>query len=95
MNQLTFSPLAVTDISNIWDYTALNWGMDQADHYIDNIQSVCTELATENLPGRVVDIREGYLKYPVGKHMVYFRQHSTGIVVIRILHQSMDVEQHL
>ena len=44
----------------------------------------------------LVTVRDGYHKAIVGMHMVYFRRtNDTTIVVVRILHQSMDVERHL
>ena len=48
-------------------------------------------LAAGERRGRKIDVRQGYLKYPVGKHHVYFRRSDGGIEVIRIPHQSMDV----
>lgn len=42
-----------------------------------------------------MSVCEGYLKHAVGKHFVFFRTTDTGIAVIRILHQSMDVGLHL
>ena len=92
---LTFSPAAVADIGAIWDYTAETWGEDQADRYLDDIHNACIALAGGERAGRRVDVREGYLKYPVGRHLIFFRQDGPRIVVIRVLHQSMDVERHL
>lgn len=95
MSRLTFSPLATADIDGIWDYTAENWGLDQADQYTDDIRDACHDLANGEKRGRTVDIRDGYLKYSVGSHFVFFRQMDSGIEVIRILHQGMDVKRHL
>jgi toxin ParE1/3/4 len=92
---LTFSPAAVADIGTIWDYPAETWGLDQADRYVDDIRAACVALAGGERAGRKVDVRDGYLKYPVGRHLIFFRQDGTGIVVMRVLHQSMDVDRHL
>ena len=40
MKAIAFSPAAETDIDDIWDYSADNWGPDQADRYIDNIRDI-------------------------------------------------------
>ncbi|GLS22564.1 hypothetical protein GCM10007874_55820 [Labrys miyagiensis] len=40
-------------------------------------------------------IRPGYLKYGVGSHFIYYRQFDAETVVIRILHQRMDVGRHI
>jgi toxin ParE1/3/4 len=46
--------------------------------------------------GRPCDhIRAGYRKYPSGSHMIFYRTIADGIDVVRVLHQSMDFEQHL
>jgi toxin ParE1/3/4 len=37
----------------------------------------------------------GYRVYHVGQHLIFYRQKSTGIEIIRILHDRMDVETHL
>ena len=92
---LTFSPAAIADIGAIWDYTAETWGVAQADRYVDDIRDACAALAGGERTGRRVDVLDGYLKYPVGRHLIFFRQVGPGIVVIRVLHQSMDVERHL
>lgn len=92
---LTFSPAAVADIGAIWDYTAETWGVGQADRYVDDIRRACVGLADGERMGRRVDVLDGYLSFPVGRHLIFFRQLETGIVVIRVLHQSMDVERHL
>ena len=67
----------------------------QADSYYSEIMDMIESLAAGERQGRKVDVRQGYLKYPVGKHHVYFRRSDSGIEVIRILHQSMDVNLHL
>lgn len=92
---LTFSPAAAADIGSIWDYTAETWGVGQADRYVDDIRDTCVALAGGERVGRRVDVLDGYMKYPVGRHLIFFRQDRQGIVVIRVLHQSMDVERHL
>ena len=92
---LTFSPAASADIGAIWDYTAETWGPDQADRYIDTIRDTCLALAKGELAGRKVEVRAGYLKYPVGRHLVFFRQSAAGTQVIRVLHEMMDTDRHL
>lgn len=87
---------ARTDLEGIWLYTAEHWSPTQADIYYGRIVEIMAALASGRLRGRSAeDIRPGYLKYPAGSHFVFYRQAKYGIDVIRILHQQMDVEQHL
>ena len=89
------SPLAEADLESIWLYTLKNWSLEQADHYQNEIIAVIEKIARGIKTGRPVNIREGYLKYAVGSHFVFYRQADSSLDVIRILHQRMDVEAHL
>jgi plasmid stabilization system protein ParE len=41
MNGFILSPAAQTDVDHIWDDTAANWNIDQAERYIGNIRDTC------------------------------------------------------
>jgi len=89
-------PKARADLAEIWSYTAEHWSPQQADIYHNGIVEVLAALAVGRLKGRSVDfIRTGYFKYPAASHFVFFKLAEYGIDVIRILHQRMDVAQHL
>lgn len=93
--QLRLSPLAVSDLEDIWRYTIKRWSVEQANRYHRDLMVAMQALAAGGKTGRRVDIREGYLKYAVGRHIVYYRLSSSSLNVIRILHQSMDVDRRL
>lgn len=95
MKSLAFSPAAETDIDGIWDYSAENWGPDQADRYTDEIRDACLALAHEQKHGRSVDVRPGYLRLSTGSHVIYYRDHGDQLDVIRVLHGRMDANRHL
>lgn len=95
MKSLVLSPAAEADIDEIWDYSAENWGVVQADHYTDEIRDACYALAAGRMQGRIVDVRPGYLKFPAGSHMIYFRERGDRLEVVRILHGKQDTERHL
>lgn len=79
----------------IWDYSAENWGPDQADYYTGEIRNFCLALASGRKRGRAADVRPGYLKLTAGSHIIYYREHADRIEVIRILHVRQDSERHL
>lgn len=89
------SPLAESDLEEIWVYTFKNWSLEQADRYHNAIVEAFEDLAAGRKSGRPVDIRKGYFKYPVGAHVVFYRFSESGLVVVRVLHQRMDVGRHL
>ncbi len=91
--QLT--PLAESDLEDIWLYTFREWSLEQADHYIDDMIDAFEGLTAGSKRGRSADIRSGYLKYAVGSHMIYFREHENILLVVRVLHERMDVMRHL
>lgn len=78
MKALSFSPRAEVDIDGIWDYSADNWGPDQADRYTDEIRDACHALASGRKQGRATNVRLGYRKCPTGSHVIYFRDRGTG-----------------
>ena len=82
------SPSAASDLEGIWLYTAETWSRRQADSYYSEIMDMIESLAAGERQSRKIDLRQGYLKYPVGKHHVYFRRSDSGIEVIRILHRA-------
>ena len=92
----TLSPAAQADLESIWDYTAAHWGETQAEVYTRGIQAACEALGNGTLVSRSADdIRAGYRKAAVGSHVMFFRMQADRVEIIRILHQSMDVERHL
>jgi len=89
------SPLAEADLDEIWLYTRDHWSVKQADQYVGDILDACAKLANGDRKGRLVDVRDGYLRYPSGSHFLYFRESKSSIDVMRILHQRMDATRHL
>lgn len=89
------SPEAESDMDNIWDYTAEEWGREQADRYARMLTERCSELAMSPETGKAVEVREGYHRGVVGKHAIYYRIVPYGIAVVRILHERMSVSRHL
>lgn len=95
------SPLALADLSDIWDYSCGNWGADQADAYVLAIHAACEALAKTLAKGRAggqsaEHIRAGYRKQLMGSHVIFFRCQTREMVeVVRILNQRMDVPAHL
>lgn len=97
MTGYLLSPAAQADLGEIWDYSARNWGAEQADRYIRAIRSACEALAAGPTRGRPIDeIRPGYRKLAGQLHFLFYRVTDSGLIdVVRILHQRMDVAARL
>lgn len=84
------------DLKSIGHFTQQRWGRDQRNNYLAQLDESFHVLAREPHKGRACnDIREGYRKYRVGRHLIFYRESGGGIEIVRILHQRMDLEAHL
>lgn len=97
MSGFLLSPAARADFTEIWDYTASRWGVDQAERYVRELTAACQGLADRRLTGRTIDdIRAGYSKLSVGSHFLFYRLTDTGLInIVRVLHQRMDIPERM
>jgi toxin ParE1/3/4 len=96
MTLYRLTPAAQRDLSDIWDYTEQQWGVVQAEAYVEDIRSAVERVAAHPERGRARDeVREGYRSFAVGRHAIFYIARDRGVDVIRILHQRMDVGRHL
>jgi toxin ParE1/3/4 len=90
------SPAAERDLETIWTITSDRWGVEQANRYTDILTTIFAELAQSPKTAPACDqIRPGYRRRSVERHMIYFRIMAYGIAIIRILHDRMDAPRHL
>jgi toxin ParE1/3/4 len=76
--------------------TSDRWGVEQANRYTDILTTIFAELAQSPKTAPACDqIRPGYRRRSVERHMIYFRIMAYGIAIIRILHDRMDAPRHL
>ena len=92
------SEKAFEDIENIWFYTKETWSVKQADRYYNLIFNEIEYIVENPLSG--IDyghIRKNYRRSKVKSHLIFYRyeEHKDYIEIIRILHQSMDIEERL
>ena len=97
MNNFELSGKAKSDLIKIALYTQLTWGMAQRNDYLKVLDTTFQLLADEPELGISCDnIREGYNKYPQASHVLYYKKIKINqILIIRILHKSMDVNSAL
>ncbi|WP_432769393.1 MAG: type II toxin-antitoxin system RelE/ParE family toxin [Sphingopyxis sp.] len=89
MTRYLLPPAARRDIADIWLYTADRWGVDQADHYVGQIEDDLTKAAAGL---RIVQPIGNEWKIRSGHHLCIFAKPTEDeIWVIRILHERMDI----
>lgn len=102
MTRLFRSPLARRDIVEVLGRTRDRWGKAQALEYRDMIRDAPKAIAADPSCGKVRGVRPGILSYHIkqpgrnARHIVFYRMATTGAVeIVRLLHDSMDFDQHL
>lgn len=97
MSKFELSGKAKSDLIKIAKYTQLTWGTAQRNDYLKLLDNTFHQLVDEPMLGVNFDyIREGYRKRPQGSHIIYYKEHKTNqILIVRILHKSMDVNRAL
>lgn len=90
MATVEFSRSAKADLLSIGAYTLQTWGAAQAERYLDGLERCAKLLAGNPSLGRLCDwIRPGLYRFEKGRHVLFYRCQEDGILVSRILHQSM------
>ena len=90
-----FTAHAQNDLVNIIGHTLQNWGGVQAEKYIDGLEALAAKLAHSPALGARRDaLQKDLLSFPYKSHVLYYTRTKVGITISRVLHQSMDIEQH-
>ncbi|EAR8170489.1 type II toxin-antitoxin system RelE/ParE family toxin [Salmonella enterica] len=88
------TPKASQDLEDIWYYGYHHFGEEQADKYINQISDIFQVMSDHNIGTPRPELGEYICVLPVERHMIYFLQTDTEIVIIRILSQHQDVGRH-
>ena len=97
MAKCNYSRKAIEDLTQIWSYSSLNWSSEQADKYYLQIIETCETISRNPELGEVLEtIDLGLRKFPIQRHIIIYFIHSPNeILIVRILHSSMDRRKHL
>lgn len=83
------------DVSDIFDYTEKEFGLNQAIAYVSAFDEYFAELMNNPELGRARDeICQGLRSIIQESHVVFYRIFKDRIRVIRILHGSRDLPSH-
>lgn len=84
------------DISDIYDYTLLEFGDDQAIAYLADLEPILLKLVKFPELGRErTAIRAGLRSSAYQNHVIFYRILETHIRVVRVLHGSRDLPSTL
>lgn len=88
---------AKNDLRSIAIYTEKHWGKTQRNFYIKQLDDAFLMLAqSPDLGISCTQIRADYKKFPQGSHIIFYRHSAAAnILVVRILHKSMDYDSQL
>lgn len=93
---IRLSDPASRDLQAIAEYTLSEWGAKQKEAYLNLIKQSFKALShSGNIGKHRDDIAEGLYSYSVKKHVVFFRETEDEFMIIRILHDRMDMEKQL
>lgn len=85
---------AVDDFRGIYDYTLMKFGETQADRYTGALEAFLGTLSKMPAMGRDYDAVPGVMRISFQSHTVFYALRDGGILVVRILHQQMDLQRH-
>lgn len=94
MNKRSYilSQSADKDLEDIFDYTKLKFGFDQAVKYLIEIEDVFQNLVQNPKSGRQRnEIKEGLYSFPKDNYIIFYRNNDNHIRVVRVLHGSRDL----
>ena len=94
--QFKLKPKAVEDLENIYNRSINIWGVNRTREYIYDIENIFFSISENPMFGHAVEhLQHGLRSYPIGSHIVFYRREPSHVVIVRILHKSMDYQRHL
>jgi toxin ParE1/3/4 len=90
------SRLAQSDLEEIWNYTARNWSVNQANKYYETILQEIDRICQNPDNGRSIHtIKETHRIHHVKSHIIVYKLEKNSVWFDRILHKRMDIETRL
>jgi toxin ParE1/3/4 len=92
-HKVAFSPEALADLTDLYDYIAAHSGPDRAIDYIDHLEKICRNLAT--FPERGTqrdDLRLGLRILGIERRaLIAFRVTQDTVTILRLLYGGRDL----
>lgn len=96
MGNYKLSSKAEVDVSDIYKYSKHKFSINQAKLYVSGLHNTADKLVYFKETWRpCFYIKNGLYKYYFKSHVIFFTLDDESVFIVRILHKSMDFEQHL
>jgi toxin ParE1/3/4 len=94
--KLRISEAAAQDIEEIYLYGFLNFGEAQADHYAEGLRNALQLLCSSPFIGRLDGrVNPAVRRFEFERHVIFYDAAQSEIVIVRVLHRSMDFINYL
>jgi toxin ParE1/3/4 len=91
--RLIVSKTARTDLRNIANYTLEMWGIARKVEYLAVLRARFSSLLNQpNLGAPRNELSAGYRSVSAGSHVIFYSVRYDAVVILRELHQRMDVK---
>jgi toxin ParE1/3/4 len=96
VKRLVIAETARADLASIRRYSTRTWGRDQTSKYMDALRDTMKGVVLGTVFTRPRDdLRPAIQMATSGRHSIFFEADDSRILVVRVLHQSMDYRRHL
>lgn len=81
-------------MESIFEYGLLHFGVDRVLAYLDNIESRFQQLLTYPRSGRIErDLPGAIYSSSCEAHRIYYELADDAVIIVRVLHKSVDVSR--
>jgi toxin ParE1/3/4 len=92
----SLSKKASIDLDSILDYSIINFGTKAMHKYHKSLENCLISLnKNSDLGVKIEHIRFDYRCFQHQSHLIFYKKKDHNILVIRILHKSMDAQRHI
>jgi len=94
--KLVLTQRAIADLAGVLDYSSEQWGKATAEKYLDDLEAGLERIRQQpNLPQPLPDLHPALAFYRVNKHLFVCDLQPGSIVVLTVVHASMDIPNRL
>jgi toxin ParE1/3/4 len=92
----SLSSKAAADLDGIYEYTILNFGLKKAQTYLLELHECLQVLAKNPKLGRSAEqLAPELRRYEHQSHVIFYVPKREGVLIVRVLHESMDAPRYL